>query len=80
MAGPRLRTARTRTDWFRVLADLQYAGLPNADVAKTIEVPVATLRGWKGGSEPSHANGHTLLELWSIATGKTIDDRPMTLD
>ncbi len=71
---------RQRTDWFRVLADLQYAAYPNADVADHIGVPQGTLRGWKAGSEPRHCDGVRLLELWMAVTGKGYEDRPVCSD
>jgi hypothetical protein len=71
---------RLRTDWFRVLIDLQYAGHSHMRVAKLLDVPEVTLRGWKAGSEPAHANGHNLLELWHEVTGKDVGDRPMVMD
>lgn len=69
---------RWRTDWFRVLADLQYAGWPNARVAESIGAPLATLAGWKRGSEPAHCDGHRLLLLWIAVTNRDYDHRPMT--
>ena len=71
---------RLRTDWFRVLIDLQYAGYPHSRVAKVLDVPLATLRGWKAGSEPAHDYGHGLLELWCGVTQHELKQRPMTED
>ena len=71
---------RYRTDWFRVLVDLQYAGYPHARVADILGVPIGTLRGWKGGSEPAHHCGYELLEIWAEVTGKPVTARPMTYD
>lgn len=71
-------TRRWRTDWFRVLVDLQYAGWPHARVADHLAIPRPTLHGWKAGSEPPHCDGVRLLRLWAEVTGTDIDDRPMT--
>lgn len=77
---------RWRTDWFRVLVDLQAEGWPNSRVADEIAVPQATLRGWKQGSEPAHVDGHRLLRLWMRVTRPgqdgqdAYDDRPMVED
>lgn len=76
----RRRLPRHRTNWFQVLTDLQRADYPHARVANIVDVPVATLRGWKQGSEPPHCDGLRLLELWADVTGKPIRDRPMTFD
>lgn len=75
--GYRIRYRR-RTDWFRVLADLQSAGYDNTWVATTLDVPNSTLRGWKAGGEPAHGYGHDLLELWCEITQRRLRDRPMT--
>lgn len=80
MAARLNRRPRLRTDWFRVLVDLQYAQYPHTRVGAILDVPVATLRSWKGGCEPAHTYGHSLLELWCEVTGKAIKDRPMVLD
>lgn len=71
---------RYRTDWFRVLVDLQRQDYPNQRVADVLDVAWATLRGWKNGSEPNHHDGHRLLELWQEQTGLTLQQRPMTWD
>lgn len=71
---------RLRTDWFRILIDLQYAGYPHVRVSQIIDVPLATLRGWKAGSEPAHNYGEALLELWTDVMHKQPKERPMTFD
>ena len=52
-------------DWFRVIAEIERAGIPDAEQAKRIGVPRSTLRGWKGGSEPLYKHGEALLTLYS---------------
>ena len=72
------RSLTPRTDWFRVLVDLQHGGFSNTDVADYLGVPQSTLRGWKEGSEPRHHDGQRLLELWQAITGRGYEERPMT--
>lgn len=72
------RLRKLRTNWFQILLDLQHAGMPNLEVARTINVPPGTLRHWKQGGEPSHEDGHLLLLLWCQKTGKSFEQRPMT--
>lgn len=72
----RERRVVRRTDWFRVLADLQYAGLANSIVADYLQIPQGTVRGWKTGSQPLHHDGQCLLDLWTVVTGKAFDARP----
>lgn len=71
---------RYRTDWFRVIVQLQYQGYSQARVARILGVSLTTLRGWKDGSEPAHNFGHALLELWSEVIQQPICERPMTFD
>lgn len=71
---------RYRTDWFRVLVDLDRRGLSNQGVADVLDVPLATLRGWKAGSEPNHYDGDRLLELWQEQIGLPLKERPRTWD
>lgn len=71
---------RVRTDWFRILADLQYAGWPNSRASESIGVADNTLRGWKYGSEPAHCDGERLLCLWHSVTNRPVSDRPMTTE
>lgn len=66
-----------RTDWFRVIVDLERAGWSNAKVVQQIGVANGTLWGWKNsGNEPNHADGHRLLLLWESVTGGTYEQRP----
>lgn len=54
-------------DWFRILADLQYAGFSNADVAKILGVSASTVRtNWKRGRMPRHHDGQALLALHEL--------------
>lgn len=52
-------------DWFRLLADLAHAGLPNIAVAAACTIPESTVRNIKYGHMPSHANGETLCVFYS---------------
>lgn len=71
---------RYRTDWFRVLVELQYRGYDHHRVARILDAPFNTVKGWKNGSEPAHNYGHALLEIWIEVTGKDLSARPMTTD
>ena len=74
------RPPRLRTNWFRVLADLERVGCSNLWVARVIGVPFSTLSGWKAGSEPAHNYGNDLIELWCEVMGTQPKDRPMVMD
>lgn len=65
-----------RTDWFRVLADLQRCRLHTRAVARRLGVGKTTVHGWKSGSEPRHSDGERLIALWCHATSKARDEVP----
>lgn len=62
--------------WFRILADLNRAGFPSAEVSNQIHVPRQTLRDWSDGAEPRHADGEALLDFWCKVFDKTREDAP----
>lgn len=67
-----------RTDWFRVIVDLERKGWSGASIADHLQVGKPTLFGWKNhGAEPAHAAGHRLLLLWTQQTGRQYEQRPM---
>lgn len=54
-----------RVDWFRVLADLAYAGVSLAATSERTSIPRSTLHGYKClDAEPRHADGEAVLALW----------------
>ena len=71
------RGAHDRVDWFRVLTDLQYAEWPHSRVSAELGVPLATIRGWKAGSEPAYNSGSRLVALWAREMRRDRDDVPM---
>lgn len=78
MPARRHRAPAYRTDWLRVIADLQRAGLSLSDLSEATEIPHPTLRAWRQGAEPGFEGGRLLLQMWINITGKTIEQRPMT--
>jgi len=71
-----------RIDFAKVLDEIAYLlgdDLPGSPahvpvsqerLADHLRVPRGTLRGWKDGSEPRHADGEQLIEQWCLLTGK----------
>lgn len=54
-------------DWFRLLVDLQYAGINNTDVARILCVPESNVRNnWKHGGCPNYEDGAALVKLHSL--------------
>ncbi|MFZ7096717.1 hypothetical protein ACOPJQ_02395 [Luteimonas dalianensis] len=64
-------------NWFRVIMDLQYAGWPHVRVAQVLGVPLATLRGWKAGSEPAYVSGARLIKHWAAVMEREAEEVPM---
>ncbi|MEN1958438.1 hypothetical protein WCD84_12870 [Luteimonas sp. MJ145] len=57
--------------------DLQYAGWPHTRLANELSVPLATLRGWKAGSEPAYIDGVRLIGQWATVTDREAAEVPM---
>lgn len=72
----RIETDPFRVDWFAVLTDLKRCGLASLQAARQIEVPHSTVMGWKEGSEPKHADGERLIDLWIAVTGRNRHQLP----
>lgn len=53
---------------FRLLAELNAAGINNVEAARRLGVAVSTLRGWKAGSEPGYSDGKRLIDLHAYLT------------
>ncbi|MFT3806094.1 hypothetical protein [Arenimonas sp.] len=73
----RLQT-ESRVDWFAILDALNRRGLNTTMIAVEVEIPRATILGWKQGREPCHADGERLVGLWLRMTGEARDALPMT--
>jgi DNA-binding XRE family transcriptional regulator len=53
-----------RIDWFRVITDLQRAGMTHGQQAKEVGVSRRTIANWQQGlCEPSYSRGAGLLEI-----------------
>lgn len=61
------RSSEPRTDWFRVLADLNRLGMSNRGIARRLRIPYSTICSWKSTVlqvEPGHSAGEALISLW----------------
>lgn len=64
--------ADDRVDWFRVIADLQRAGMPHAQIAKEVDVSRPTIINWQSGiTEPKFSKGTKLLGVYRSVVGST---------
>ena len=64
--------ADDRVDWFRVIADLQRAGMPHAQIAKEVDVSRMTISNWQVGiTEPKYPKGAPLLMVYRSVVGST---------
>lgn len=72
------------TDWPKLIEEVQWqlgephetiehhrTPMPIERMAERLGVPRGTLRGWIDGSEPKHADGERLIDLWCRLLGKT---------
>ncbi|WP_223621185.1 hypothetical protein [Lysobacter sp. ESA13C] len=74
------RSNEPRTDWFRVLTDLNRSGLGNRAVARRLKVPKTRILGWKTDDhEPRHSDGERLIALWVEVTGHAREDVPIRM-
>lgn len=63
---PLVRTFRT--DWFRVITDLNRKNIPAQQIADELGVSKSAVLGWKSGAEPRHGHGEGLIALWCVVT------------
>jgi len=65
-----------KTDWFRILCDLNRKGHSLQTIAEELHVVPSTLIGWKRGSVPLHHTGEALIDMWCRETGKARHEVP----
>lgn len=65
-------------NWPEILEELSAAGLGMKRLAKLLGVGWSTVRGWKRGSEPSHADGELVLIIWMNTLGRDRTQAPRT--
>ena len=56
--------------WAAVLADLCGGRVSSHAIARSLDIPRSTLRGWLDGAQPGHADGERVIVLWMRVTGK----------
>lgn len=65
-----------RVDWFRVLVQLDRAGLNVPTVARALGVSRKTLYSIRSFAEPRHDTGQALIRLWCATLGHTAEAVP----
>lgn len=58
-----------RVNWFLVIVEICRRGYSDMAIADAIGAPRSTVRGWKQGAEPRHADGERMILLWCQVTG-----------
>lgn len=53
-------------NWFRIIVDLERAGLSDTEIAKRIGCHKGNISKYKGGTEPLHTTGERLRHLHHI--------------
>jgi hypothetical protein len=74
------RVAMKSPDWFRIISDLIYHGLPMKKVGEKMDVKLtdSLLRSYRAGVQPMYPRGDALLKLWCKTTGKQEHEAPQT--
>ena len=66
-----------RIDWFRIIADLNRAGVSTVRAAKDTNVPKSTIQGWiQESGNPRLEVGLRVIEYWAKKCKKRISDVP----
>lgn len=65
-----------RVNWFLVIVDMSRRGYSDTAIADAIGTPRSTVRGWKQGAEPRHADGERMILFWCQVTGMGRDTLP----
>lgn len=65
-----------KTDWFRVITDLQRHGYGFRAIGAVVWAGKSTVRGWYMGANPNFESGMRLVTLWSRITGNGRDNAP----
>jgi len=61
-----------KVDWFKVVTELEYAGMTLQQQAKEVEVKSkTTVFYWKTGSEPAFSKGMKLIDVYKSVIGTT---------
>ncbi len=68
--------ATFRTDWFRVITDINRTRMATQSIAEELGVSKSAVLGWKSGSEPRHGDGEALIALWCELTGGERENIP----
>lgn len=53
-------------NWFRIIVDLERAGLTDTEIAKRIGCHKGNISKYKGGTEPLHNTGEKLRHLHHV--------------
>lgn len=74
----KLRPRPPRVDWFRIIVNLERAGLPWRDVGKLMGMSKGWVEHLKNspGASPRHDDGEALIDLWCDAMDKPREDVP----
>jgi hypothetical protein len=65
-------------DWFKIITDLIYAGVPMRKIKDATELKMgeSLIRAYRNGTQPLYPRGVVLINLWCDVTNKTADQLP----
>ncbi|WP_368913484.1 hypothetical protein [Mixta calida] len=71
--------ATIKTDWFRVISDINRQGISLKEIARELDVSKSAVIGWRAGAEPGHGKGEALIEFWQLVTRRPRDALPVNV-
>ena len=76
-----MRDRSSLIDWGMVFIDLSARGYSMRMVSIELDIPLATLAGWKNipGTDPKYTDAKRLIALWCDVTGKQESGLPGVL-
>lgn len=68
----------TSPDWFRIITDLIYAGVPMREIGRQIDVQLSeqVLRHYRSGTQPLYPRGEALIRFWCARLEKESHEVP----
>lgn len=65
-----MASTKVKLDCFRLITDMQYAGVTTKEVARLLGKPPSTVQNWKAGTRPRWEDAERLIELHEVITSK----------
>lgn len=65
-------------DWFRIITDLVYAGVPVREIARNLDLKASEslLRSYRAGVQPTYVRGEALIRFWAETLKRDAQEIP----